>query len=121
MFLQYCDSALIALLLRALFAFVLFMPTAAGQRPPESLSTYHDPQNRFTFSYPASFGATSPGTNNGFGDRVASIRFSAFSSGVRRGEVVLGGEATLTRGFPMVDLQVAGGLYDALTVEVFPK
>jgi hypothetical protein len=31
---------------------------------------------RFEFRYPAAFGDPLPGTNNGFGDRVAAIRFS---------------------------------------------
>jgi hypothetical protein len=82
---------------------------------------YEDPQNRFTFSYPAAFGIPSPGTNNGFGDRVASIRFARFSAGVQSGAVVLGGEAVLMRGFPLLDLRAAGGLYDEITLEIFPQ
>ena len=77
------------------------------------LREYVDPGGRFRFSYPAEFGAPSPGTNDGFDDRVAAIRFATFSSGI-------GGEAALTRGFPVVDIQAAGGLYDAITLEVFP-
>src|SRR5262245_7245814 len=72
-----------------------------------------DPARRFRFSYPASFGEPSTGTNDGFGDRVAAIRFSVFLSGI-------GGEAALTRGFPVIDLQAARGLYDAIALEVFP-
>jgi len=75
---------------------------------------YVDPGRRFRFSYPAEFGAPSPGTNDGFNDRVAAIRFAAFSSGI-------GGEVALTRGFPVVDIQAAGGLYDSITLEVFPE
>lgn len=82
--------------------------------------TYRDPQNRFVFSYPAEFGAPSAGTNNGAGDRLVAIRFSEFSAGVRGGAIVLGGEAVLTRGFPFLDIQAAGGLYDEITLEVFP-
>jgi len=74
---------------------------------------YLDPGGRFRFSYPAEFGDPSPGTNDGFEDRVAAIRFAAFSSGI-------GGEAALTRSFPVVDIQAAGGLYDAITLEAFP-
>jgi hypothetical protein len=74
---------------------------------------YRDPGGRFTFSYPSRFGSPSPGTNNGFGDRLSSVRFSRFPAR-------FGGEAVLTRGFPMVDLQAAGGLYDSITLEVFP-
>lgn len=75
---------------------------------------YGDPARRFRFSYPASFGDPSPGTNDGFGDRVAAIRFSVFSSSG------IGGEAALTRGFPVIDIQAAGGLYDAIALEIFP-
>ena len=74
---------------------------------------YNDAARRFRFSYPASFGEPSAGTNDGFNDRVAAIRFSGFSA-------ALGGEAALTRGFPVIDMQAAGGLYDAISLEVFP-
>jgi len=77
---------------------------------------YEDPQSRFTFHYPAEFGMPSPGTNNGFGDRVAAIRFARFSAGVQGGTLVWGGEAALTRGFPLLDLRAAGGLYDEITL-----
>ena len=76
-------------------------------------SEYRDPQGRFRISVPARYGAISRGTNDGFGDRAAAIRFADFPA-------PLGGEAVLTRGFPLVDLQAAGGLYDALTLEVLP-
>ena len=75
-----------------------------------------DPQGRFEFRYPTTFGNPLPGTNNGFGDRVAAIRFSLLPPSPLR----LGGEAALTRGFPLVDLQAAGGFYDAITLEIFP-
>jgi len=74
---------------------------------------YQDRAGRFTFSYPGTFGAPGPGTNDGFGDRVAAVRFSAFPA-------VFGGEAVLTRGFPLIDLQAVGGLYDSVTLEIFP-
>lgn len=82
---------------------------------------YEDPQNRFTFQYPADFGTPSPGTNNGYGDRVAAIRFARFSAGVQNGELMWGGEAALTHGFPLLDLRAAGGLYDEITLEIFPQ
>jgi hypothetical protein len=75
---------------------------------------YVDGERRFRFSYPAAFGAPSTGTNDGFEDRVAAIRFATFSSGI-------GGEAALTRGLPVVDIQAVGGLYDAIALEVFPE
>jgi hypothetical protein len=84
---------------------------AAAQAQPER--EYSDAVRRFRFLYPASFGEPLQGTNDGFGDRVAAIRFSVFSSGI-------GGEAALTRGFPVIDMQAAGGLYDAITLEAFP-
>jgi hypothetical protein len=81
--------------------------------------TYQDGQKRFEFAYPAEFGATSPGTDSGFRDRVAAIRFADFSAGVHAGKIILGGEAVLTKGDPQVDLQAAGGLYDPITLGVF--
>ena len=75
---------------------------------------YGDPRGRFTFSYPAAFGATSPGTNDGFEDRLAAVRFSTFPA-------MFGGEAVLTRGFPLLDLQAVGGLDHALTLEIFQR
>jgi len=82
---------------------------------------YQDPQKRFEFAYPAAFGTTSAGTDSGFRDRVAAIRFSEFSAGVHAGKIILGGEAVLTKGSPQVDLQAAGGLYDEITLGVFPE
>lgn len=95
------------------------------EKPAVSLSVsgwmkYTDPQNRFNFSYPPTFGTFSQGTDNGFGDRVAAIRFSEFSSGVQNGQIILGGEAVLTKGFVLVDIQALGGLYDSITLGVFP-
>lgn len=80
---------------------------------PVSTRLYRDPAGRFTFSYPASFGTTSRGTNDGFEDRVAAVKFSSFPA-------TYGGEAVLTQGFPLIDLQAAGGLYDGVTLEIFP-
>jgi hypothetical protein len=34
---------------------------------------------------------------------------------------VWGGEAVLSRGFPLLDLRAAGGLYDEITLEIFPQ
>jgi hypothetical protein len=84
---------------------------------------YVDPGGRFRFSYPAGFGATSAGTDSGFGDRVAAVRFQRFSSGVppAGGAPVQGGEAVLTRGFPVIDLQAVGGLYDSIATQIFTR
>jgi hypothetical protein len=94
---------------------------ALAQSEPASLRTYRDTQNRFQFTYPAEFGTTAPGTDSGFRDRTAAIRFTLFSAGVHGGHIILGGEAVLTSEAPQVDLQAAGGLYDAITLQVFPE
>jgi hypothetical protein len=102
-------------------AFVMFaISVALAQSQPGSLRTYQDPQNRFQFAYPAEFGTPTPGTDNGFGNREAALRFSEFSAGAHAGRVLLGGEAVLTKGAPQFDLQAAGGLYDAITLQIFP-
>jgi hypothetical protein len=75
---------------------------------------YRDPDGRFTFMYPQSFGVTSIGTNNGFGNRAAAVRFSVFSS---QG---IGGEAVLTQNRLSLDVQAAGGLYDDIASEALP-
>ena len=80
---------------------------------------YQDPQKRFEFTYAAEFGTPSAGTDSGFRDRVAAIRFSEFSAGMHGGKLVFGGEAVLTQQSPQVDLQAAGGLYDEISLQVF--
>lgn len=110
------------------------LPNSAEQTTPQSTkpttmfedalvgwSKYTDPQSRFSFSYPPTFGNPSQGTNSGFGDRVAAIRFSEFSSGVHAGKIILGGEVVLTKGFVLVDVQALGGLYDSISLEIFPE
>ena len=92
---------------------------AQASRAQDSI-VFQDARKRFAFTYPSSFGATSPGTNDGFEDRVSAVRFATFSAGVHDKEIILGGEAVLTAGFPLVDLQAAGGLYDPITLEIFP-
>lgn len=93
---------------------------AMAQSPSEGWRTYQDPQSRFLFMYPGAFGQPSPGTDNGFRDRAAAIRFSKFSAGVHARRIILGGEAVLTAGPPQLDLQAAGGLYDSMTLQIFP-
>ena len=94
---------------------------ALAQSPPPELRTYRDPAGRFQFQHPSAFGQTSKGTDDGDRDRVAAIRFSEFSSGLREKRITLGGEAVLTRGLPLLDLQAAGGLYNAITLQIFPE
>jgi hypothetical protein len=101
----------------AMFAFSL----AVAQSQPGSLRTYQDSQARFQFAYPAEFGTPAPGTDSGFRSRKAAIRFSEFSADVHAGRIFLGGEAVLTSEAPQFDLQTAGGLYDAITLQIFPE
>jgi len=69
------------------FAFLLF---TAEILVCAQTQNYQDPQKRFAFSYPSEFGASSAGTDDGFGDRVAAVRFSAFSAGVHAGKIIFG-------------------------------
>ncbi len=78
-----------------------------------AVNTYRDPAGRFTFEYPAAFGATSPGTDDGFQNRLRAIRFEHFPGR-------FGGEAVVRRGPVRLDLQAAGGLYDEITLQIFP-
>ena len=73
---------------------------------PAGWRAFVDPQGRFEFSYPASFGDPVRGTDSGFRSRTAAFRFPAL--------VGLGGEAVLTSGFIDVDIQALGGLYDSI-------
>jgi hypothetical protein len=91
-----------------------------AQSSSQGWLTYQDPRSRFQFMYPDGFGKPSPGTDNGFLNRAAAIRFSEFSAGVAARRIILGGEAVLTDGPPQLDLQAAGGLYDSITLQIFP-
>jgi len=93
----------------------------ASAQSPGGMRTYQDPMGRFEFSYPSAFGTPSVGTDNGFRNRTGAIRFSDFSAGVRAGRIILGGEAVLTSGNVQLDIQAAGGLYDEITLQVFPE
>ena len=88
-------------------------PTAPAPLNSEQLE-HRDRGGRFAFSYPARMGSTSIGTNDGFENRVAAIRFSVFSGDG------IGGEAVLTQGPVLLDVQAAGGLYDAIAGEALP-
>ena len=92
---------------------LLSCATAIALLQPAPATVYRDPANRFTFSYPSTYGSIGPGTDDGFQDRVAVFRFSSFPAR-------FGGEPALTKGFPLVDLQALGGLYDHLTLGIFP-
>ena len=98
-----------------MFRSLLFLTAAAAILQSAAATTnYRDPSGRFTFSYPSRYGTIGAGTANAFLDRVASFRFSSFPAR-------FGGEPVVTRGFPLIDLQALGGLYDSLTLEVFPE
>lgn len=96
--------------MRMAAALVLVFGNAAlsglNQSPPAGWNTFSDPQKRFVFSYPATFGQPERGTDSGFRNRTAAFRFP--------GLVGLGGEAVVTSGFVDVDIQAVGGLYDAI-------
>ena len=92
---------------------LLFCATALALLQQAPAAVYRDPAGRFTFSYPSTYGSIGPGTDDGFQDRVAVFRFSSFPAR-------FGGEPALTMGFPLVDLQALGGLYDHLTLGIFP-
>jgi hypothetical protein len=95
-------------------AAVLFAALSAvgpGAQAP-GWTTYRDAQGRFSFDYPQQFGTPGRGTNDGSTDRVAAVRFSGLAG--------LGGEAALTRGRVVMDVEALGGLYDPITFEAFP-
>jgi hypothetical protein len=99
-----CRSVCIAVLLAA----------AVVNAQPSAATRYRDPNGRFTFEYPTAFGTAGAGTNDGFGNRVAAVRFAAFQPGS------LGGELAVLRGPVLLDIQALGGLYDPITLEIFP-
>ena len=81
---------------------VLIVTALAGAAPQNpGLATYRDPRGRVTCEYPVSFGTPGRGTDDGFRDRVA-------------------GEAVLSTGPIVVDVQALGGLYDPIALQVFP-
>jgi hypothetical protein len=90
----------------------LVVATVQAQTAPVGWRTFVDPQKRFQFSYPESYGTPAPGTDSGFRNRVAAVRFSSLAG--------LGGEAALTSGFIDVDIQALGGLYDSIARSVLP-
>jgi hypothetical protein len=87
---------------------------AARFAAPAQPREYRDPSGRFSFSYPTGFGVPSVGTDDGFANRVAAVRFSVFSS---QG---IGGEAVLGKGRPSLDVLAGGGLYDDIASGTLP-
>jgi hypothetical protein len=98
---------------RWVFIAALLSAAVVGAQPSAE-TRYRDPKGRFAFDYPAGFGRAGAGTNDGFGNRVAAVRFPGFAPGS------LGGELTVLSGPVMLDIQALGGLYDPLTLEIFP-
>jgi hypothetical protein len=86
----------------------------ATSNPGLQLVQYRDAAGRFQFDYPSAFGPPETGTDNGFGGRVAAIRFAIFST---QG---IGGEAVLLNGPPSVSVLALGGLYDDITSGTLP-
>jgi hypothetical protein len=103
-----CRSGGLLILTLAAFAW------QAGSPARAQFLEYRDTARGFSFSYPATFGEVSTGTDDGFRNRVASVRFSAFS---REG---IGGEAVVGQGRPSLDVQAAGGLYDDIAAGTLP-
>jgi len=99
-------SALLATVVAAWLA----PPTVAAI---QEWPVYRDPKGRFEFRYPPDYGAPERGTSDGFRDRVAAVRFPALSG--------LGGEAALTKGRVLVDIQAVGGMHDDIAMQVFPE
>jgi hypothetical protein len=83
-----------------------------AERSAQDWPTYRDARGRFEFRYPPEYGTPGRGTDDGFRDRVAAVRFSALAG--------LGGEAAVTKGRVVIDIQAAGGLYDEVTLQLFP-
>jgi len=95
-----------------LFVAALVIALAPAARVQQDWPAHRDPRGRFEFNYPPAYGTTSPGSDDGYRDRVAAVRFSALQG--------LGGEAALTKGRVVIDIQAAGGLYDEIMLQVFP-
>jgi hypothetical protein len=96
----------------AVFAAIVLTTVAPATRAAQEWPLYRDSRGRFEFRYPREYGTTAPGTDDGFRDRVAAVRFSALQG--------LGGEAVVTKGRVVIDIQAAGGLYDEISLQVFP-
>jgi hypothetical protein len=95
-----------------LFVAALLIALAPAVRVQQDWPAYRDPRGRFEFRYPPEYGTVGPGTDDGFRDRVTAVRFSGLQG--------LGGEAVVTKGRVLVDIQAAGGLYDEISLQLFP-
>lgn len=96
----------------AVMGLALAVTLRASQTSSDAWIRYVDPGQRFEFTYPPAFGNPERGTDSGFGHRVVGLRFPQL--------VGLGGEVVLTTGPVAVDVQVLGGLYDAIARDLLP-
>jgi hypothetical protein len=87
---------------------MLTTPAVLGDGQPGWV-TYTDPQRRFTFRYPAELGSPSEGSDAGFEERAAAVRFAGANADV-----------VLNRGVVRVDHQAVGGLYDHFSLQALP-
>jgi hypothetical protein len=94
------------LLLCLICGVILATPVPAA---PQAVHTYTDPVIGLTFTYPASFGEPTRGSDHGFAERRAAVRFAAIN-----------GEAVLTEGLVLVDFQAVSALYDHFALQVLP-
>jgi hypothetical protein len=91
-------------------ALVAMLTTPAALLAAQSgWATYTDPRGQFTFRYPAEWGQPSEGSDAGFEERVATVRFAAVNADV-----------VLNRGVVRLDHQAAGGLYDHFSLQALP-
>lgn len=88
---------------------LLLLVQGSAGRAQSDRQRYADPQGRFTFEYPSQFGTVVTGSDAGFLERAAAVRFGTLNA-----------EAVLTRGRVLVDHQAAGGLYDHFALQVLP-
>lgn len=98
--------------LRAALVLLAVTVVPSPARTAQDWPVYRDARGRFEFRYPPDLGNPQPGSDDGFRDRVAAVRFPITST--------LGNQATLTKGRVLLDVQAAGGLYDDITLQVFP-
>ena len=72
--------------------------------------TFTDSEVGLTFTYPTAFGDPVRGSDHGFEERRAAIRFPTLNA-----------EAVLTAGPVLVDFQAVSGLYDHFALQVLPE
>lgn len=91
---------------------VLSLAASATLLAQAPMATYRDGRGRFSVSHPVTWGTPGVGTDDGFGDRIAAIKFPNLEG--------LGGELSLVRGRLSIDIQALGGLYDDISLSALP-